>query len=177
MRKILMISLALVILLFSASCAALPFSAVITPSKSETEDVEITGGYDPAAGCCPADEEIFNGTGAAQEAPALPEPDEYEVILEPDPACGDLSECEPPELLPEFMEVTGTVKEVKEGLILISLTDDGGDFMLRFSENSKYTEGIDPEIEVGNSVKCLVKPEPTFAPPAQGEVFEVLFNQ
>ncbi len=77
--------------------------------------------------------------------------------------------------LPELVDVSGTVKEVNEGLVLITC-GDGGDFMLRFSENSKFAEGVSQEIKVGNKVSCTVKLEPTFAPPSQGEVFEVMEN-
>jgi hypothetical protein len=48
--------------------------------------------------------------------------------------------------------------------------------MLRFSENSTWAQGVDQEIKVGNRISCTVKPEPTFAPPSQGEVYEVYEN-
>lgn len=76
--------------------------------------------------------------------------------------------------LADLIEVSGVVKEVKEGLVLIS--QDGGDFMLRFSENSKWADGVDTKINTGNTITCLVKPEPTFTTPSQGEVFKVLKN-
>lgn len=75
-----------------------------------------------------------------------------------------------------LQEVTGVVKDLKSGLILISLVNNGGDFMLRISENTKWAEGVDKTVKVGNCMTCRVKPEPTFAPPSQGEVYLVLKN-
>jgi hypothetical protein len=81
----------------------------------------------------------------------------------------------PSENVADLVEVSGSVKEVKEGLVLIT-TQDQGEFMLRFSENSKWADGVDTKIETGNKITCLVKLEPTFAPPSQGEVFKVVSN-
>jgi hypothetical protein len=186
MKKLFIIALALAVIMFSASCA-LPLASVITSSEGEKPEVLIEG--QPA-----------QPTEGSTAVPAETD-GEYEVVLEPDPSCGDQSSCSPSDLpestapgsvparpgrdvtsdpsanLPDLVEVNGTVKEVKDGLILISLTDGGGDFMLRFSDHSKFAEGVNTEIKTGNTVKCLVKPEPTFAPPAQGEVYEVLANQ
>jgi hypothetical protein len=78
--------------------------------------------------------------------------------------------------LPDLVEVTGTVKEVNEGLVLISRPDTNEDFMLRFSENTKWDEGVNKELCTGNTIKCLVKLEPTFTTPSQGEVYEVIEN-
>ncbi|MHB1314464.1 MAG: hypothetical protein ACYCX2_03130 [Christensenellales bacterium] len=77
---------------------------------------------------------------------------------------------------PDWQEVSGTVKEVNQGLILIALNDNGGDFMLRISENTQWDAGVDKAFKTGNSVTCLVKPEPTFTTPSQGEVMRVLKN-
>lgn len=77
--------------------------------------------------------------------------------------------------LKDLVSVSGVVKEISEGLVLITCAD-GSDFMLRFSENSVWAEGVTKEISVGNTISCTVKPEPTFAPPSQGEVFEVTKN-
>jgi hypothetical protein len=79
--------------------------------------------------------------------------------------------------LQDLIEARGTVKEVNGDLVLITLSDNGNDFMLRFSENSKYDEGISKDIKAGNKIKCMVKPEETFAPPSQGEVYEVIANE
>lgn len=78
--------------------------------------------------------------------------------------------------LQDLVEVKGTAKEVKEGLVLITL-EDKSDFMLRFSENTQWADGVDKTIKQGNTVDCLVKPEPTFTTPSQGEVFRVLENK
>jgi hypothetical protein len=186
MKKLFIIALALAVIMFSASCA-LPLASVITSSEGDKPEVIINN--EPAQ---PAE----GSTAVPTETDG-----EYEVVLEPDPSCGDLGSCSPSNLpestapgsvparpgrdvtsdpsanLPDLVEVNGTVKEVKEGLILISLADEGGDFMLRFSEHSKFAEGVNTEIKAGNTVQCLVKLEPTFAPPSQGEVYEVLANQ
>lgn len=77
--------------------------------------------------------------------------------------------------LPDLVDVSGTVKEVNEDLVLITC-GDGSDFMLRFSENSKFAEGVSQEINVGNNISCSVKSEPTFTTPSQGEVIEVFEN-
>jgi hypothetical protein len=77
---------------------------------------------------------------------------------------------------PDLQEVTGVVKEIKQDLILLSLAENGEDFRLRFSENSKWGEGIGKEILMGNTLDCLVKLEPTFTTPSQGEVYEVISN-
>jgi hypothetical protein len=77
--------------------------------------------------------------------------------------------------LPDLNQVCGAVKEVKEGLVLITLPDNGGDYMLRFGENTVWDEGTDQSmLAEGKTITCTVKPEETFAPPAQGEVFEVI---
>lgn len=77
---------------------------------------------------------------------------------------------------PDLQEVTGTVKEIKEGLVLITLSENAGDFMLRFSEKTQWAKGVNTELMTGNVMTCRVKPEPTFAPPSQGEVILVLKN-
>lgn len=74
------------------------------------------------------------------------------------------------------VEIMGVVKEIKDSLVLIEIPDNGGDFMLRFSENTKWDTGINTEIVVGNSLVCLVKLEPTVTTPSQGEVIQVLSN-
>jgi hypothetical protein len=74
------------------------------------------------------------------------------------------------------VDITGIVKEIREGLVLVEIPDNGGDFMLRFSENTKWDTGVNTEIIVGNSIVCLVKPEPTVTTPSQGEVMQVLNN-
>ena len=74
------------------------------------------------------------------------------------------------------VEVMGTVKEVNDALVLIEIPDNGGDFMLRFSENTKWDTGVNTEIIVGNSIVCLVKLEPTVTTPSQGEVIQVTAN-
>jgi len=79
--------------------------------------------------------------------------------------------------LEDLQEVTGTVQEVRDGLVLIDLADNGGEFMLRFSENTHWDDGVSQEIQVGGTVTCLIKPEPTFAAPSQGEVMEVMVNE
>lgn len=77
--------------------------------------------------------------------------------------------------LGELVEVSGTVKRAQEGLVLIT-TSEGGEFMLRFSENSKWSDGVSQDIREGNTITCRVKPEPTFTMPSQGEVFLVIQN-
>lgn len=77
--------------------------------------------------------------------------------------------------LPDLVDVSGIVKEVRQDLVLITC-DDGGDFMLRFSEHSTWAEGVNKEIKVGNRISCSVKLEPTFTTPSQGEVYEVFEN-
>lgn len=74
------------------------------------------------------------------------------------------------------VEIMGVVKEIKDNLVLIEMPDNGGDFMLRFSENTKWDTGINTEIVVGNSLVCLVKLEPTVTTPSQGEVMQVTAN-
>ncbi len=74
------------------------------------------------------------------------------------------------------VEVMGIVKEINDALVLIEIPDNGGDFMLRFSENTKWDTGVNTEIVIGNSIVCLVKPEPTVTTPSQGEVIQVLNN-
>ncbi len=75
-----------------------------------------------------------------------------------------------------LMEVSGVVKEQKPGLVLISLNDNGGDFMLRISENTKWAQGVSKTIKPGSCITAKVKLEPTLAPPSQGEVFLVVKN-
>lgn len=77
--------------------------------------------------------------------------------------------------LGDLVEVSGAVKQVREGLVLIT-TGEGAEFMLRFSENSKWSDGVSQDIREGNAITCQVKPEPTFTTPAQGEVFLVIQN-
>ena len=74
------------------------------------------------------------------------------------------------------MKVSGVVKKINGALVLIASAQDGGEFMLRFSENSKWDAGVDTQISIGNTITCMVKLEPTFTTPSQGEVFEVLSN-
>ncbi|MHB1150720.1 MAG: hypothetical protein ACYCWE_10535 [Eubacteriales bacterium] len=74
------------------------------------------------------------------------------------------------------VEVMGIVKEINDALVLIEIPDNGGDFMLRFSENTKWDAGVNTEIIVGNSIVCLVKLEPTVTTPSQGEVIQVTAN-
>lgn len=78
--------------------------------------------------------------------------------------------------LHDLVDVAGVAKEVKEGLVLIT-REDGSDFMLRFSENTTWDEGVDQTIAVGNRIACQVKPEPTFTTPSQGEVYFVSGNE
>jgi len=78
--------------------------------------------------------------------------------------------------LEDRQEVTGIVKTVNGELVLIDLAQDGGEYMLRFTEDTRWAEGVEPNICTGNTVTCIVLPEETFAPPAQGEVLEVLSN-
>jgi hypothetical protein len=103
----------------------------------------------------------------------LPAPADDPVGMPARPGSGVTGD--PSANLPDFVEVSGTVKEVNPDLVLITC-NDGSDFMLRFSENSKFVEGVNQEINVGNSISCTVKLEPTFTTPSQGEVFEVLVN-
>lgn len=79
--------------------------------------------------------------------------------------------------LDELMEVSGTVKEINSNMALISLTENGEDYMLRFSEKTTWRENVNTNITAGNILKCNVKPEPTFTTPSQGEVIEVLSNE
>ncbi len=78
--------------------------------------------------------------------------------------------------LDELMEVSGTVLEVNDDLVLMTL-EDGSEYMLRFSESSQWDDGVSKEILTDNVVTCLVKPEPTLTTPSQGEVIEVISNQ
>lgn len=181
MKKILIISLILCILLVFASCSIpvkpLEIGGGETDVQEEPSNVPKLPTYDLAIeelpelpGCCGFEETDPSANPGESD-------EEYEIILEPDPSCGDSSAACYPADFTELTEVSGTVKEVKDGLVLLSLADNGGDFMLRFSENSTFAQGVDTEFKPGNTVKCTVKPEPTFAPPAQGEVYEVFFNQ
>ncbi len=77
--------------------------------------------------------------------------------------------------LGELVEVSGTVKQIQEGLVLIT-TNEGGEFMLRFNERAEWGIGVSREIKEGNAITCRVKPEPTFTTPSQGEVFLVIQN-
>ena len=79
--------------------------------------------------------------------------------------------------LEDRQEVSGVVKEVNGDLVLIELSDGSGEFMLRFSENSAWAKDVSRDIAADNTVTCIVKLEPTFAPPSQGEVLEVLSNE
>lgn len=76
----------------------------------------------------------------------------------------------------DLVEMSGTVKEMNNGLVLIE-SADGGEFMLRFSENSKWDNGVNKELATGNTVRCLVKLEPTFTTPSQGEVIRMTANE
>lgn len=79
--------------------------------------------------------------------------------------------------LGDLQEVSGVVRDLKPGLILIALDNNGGDFMLRMSDNTKWDAGVKSKVvKVGNTMTCRVKPEPTLAPPSQGEVYLVLKN-
>lgn len=83
---------------------------------------------------------------------------------------------DPSAILKDLTNVSGTVKEIKQDLVLITLKDGGGDFMLRFTDKTIWDEGVSKDIKVGNNMECLVKLEPTFAPPSQGEVYEIISN-
>ena len=98
------------------------------------------------------------------------------VLLAACSAAGSADSTDPSANPDDLQEVSGIVKEVKDDLVLISLTD-GGEYMLRFSENTTWREGADTLVAAGNKVTCLVKPEPTFTTPSQGEVIEVLVNE
>jgi hypothetical protein len=76
---------------------------------------------------------------------------------------------------PDLVEVSGVVKKVNGALVLIA-PQGGGEFMLRFSENSKWADGVNAQIDTGNTIICRVKLEPTFTTPSQGEVILVLSN-
>lgn len=76
-----------------------------------------------------------------------------------------------------LVDMEGVVKQVDEGLALIELGDEGGEFLLRFTDNTVWNEGINTYVDVGNIIQCRVKPDATFTTPAQGEVFEVLKNE
>lgn len=89
------------------------------------------------------------------------------------PAMGNL---ESPPAKAALVKVSGVVKKINGALVLIASAQDGGEFMLRFSENSKWDAGVDTQISIGNTITCMVKLEPTFTTPSQGEVFEVLSN-
>lgn len=77
--------------------------------------------------------------------------------------------------LHDLVDVAGVAKEVKKGLVLVTL-EDGSDFMLRFSENTRWDDGVNQQVSVGNRITCQVKPEPTFTTPSQGEVYFVTGN-
>jgi hypothetical protein len=78
--------------------------------------------------------------------------------------------------LGDLQEVSGVVIDLRSGLILIAL-DHNGEFMLRMSDNTQWDAGATSKVvKVGNSMTCRVKPEPTLAPPSQGEVYRVLKN-
>lgn len=81
------------------------------------------------------------------------------------------------DIINNLTEVSGKVKKVNGDLVLITLSDNGSDFMLRFSENTKWDDGVSKDIRTGNMITCMVKPEETFAPPSQGEVYEVISNE
>jgi len=78
--------------------------------------------------------------------------------------------------LDDLHEVSGVVREVNGDLVLIELSGDGGNSC---SGSAKIRRGAKAlaRTSVGNTIRCTVKPEPTFAPPSQGEVKEVLFNE
>ncbi len=80
-----------------------------------------------------------------------------------------------PSAYPDELEVSGTVQETNDSLVLI-LLEGGGEYMLRFSENSRWDDGVETDILAGNKVTCMVKPEPTLTTPSQGEVIEVISN-
>ena len=82
---------------------------------------------------------------------------------------------DPSAYLDELVEVSGTVQEVNDGLVLILLVD-GSEYMLRFSDKSHWDDGVDTKILTGNKITCMVKPEPTLTTPSQGEVIEVISN-
>jgi hypothetical protein len=84
---------------------------------------------------------------------------------------------DPSASLVDLVEVKGTVKETKPGLILIELINGGGEFMLRLSENTIWDAGVSKDILAGNIMICQVKPEPTFTTPSQGEVYRVMENE
>jgi hypothetical protein len=113
------------------------------------------------------------------------DPKESAIVFDPEAAQSpatmparpgsDVTE-DPSANLPDLVEVSGIIKEDNQGLVLITLSD-GSDFMLRFSENSKWAQGVSKEMKPGNTITCTVKPEPTFTTPSQGEVFEVTANE
>lgn len=82
----------------------------------------------------------------------------------------------PEATMPNLVEVSGVVKKIDGDLVLIA-TQDAGDFVLDFSGNSKWADGVSTKIEIGNTMTCRVKPEPTFTTPDRGEVYLVLSNK
>jgi hypothetical protein len=115
------------------------------------------------------------GSGSEASGITLPAPADSPAGMPARPGSGVSGD--PSVNLDDRQEVSGVVKEVNGDLVLIGLAGDGGDFMLRFSENSTWCEGVSQDITVGNTIRCTVKPEPTSAPPSQGEVKEVLLNE
>lgn len=124
--------------------------------------------------CAPAEDASVLPAGTeSQQATAAPD----ETVPAGVPARpGSGKTGDPSAYLNDLVEKSGTVKTINDGLVLIDLADNGGEFMLRFSENSKWADGVDQKIEAGNTITCLVKPEPTLTTPSQGEVYEVTAN-
>lgn len=169
MKKIIAALAALVLFLAAllSACAPAGGPAAPTASPGTAEPAPASAGASEKAapagpdGPAAADSTGAPGTTAPAGMPARP---------------GSGATGDPSGRLADLVELSGTVREVREGLVLIE-TDKGGEYMLRFSGNSKWADGVGTEIETGNRITCRVRPEPTLTTPAQGEVFEVTENK
>ncbi len=162
-KQIFVAGVLIVLALVSAGCAMLGLPAGNPRGSAEVDVVETanpTDRVEPTAMESPKPDATADAS-APDGVPARP---------------GSGATSDPSAHLNDLVEACGTVKQVNGQLVLIEPAG-GGEFMLRFSENTRWEDGVSQTIEVGNTITCQVKPEPTLTTPSQGEVFLVTGNE
>ncbi len=162
-KQIFVAGVLIVLALISAGCAlfGLPMGNPNAPAEIDVvENASPTDRAEPTVAET-AKPDATADTSAPNVMPARP---------------GSGATSDPSAHLNDLVGTCGTVKQVNGQLVLIEPAG-GGEFMLRFSERTRWDEGVNQTIEVGNTITCQVKPEPTLTTPAQGEVFLVTGNE
>ncbi len=159
LKQIFVSGLLIVLALVFAACAVAGLPAPIQTGPGDTEAVEEASPTDraepTAVETAKPEATAPNGMPARPDSGATSDPSAH---------------------LNDLVDTSGTVKQVNGQLVLIEPAG-GGEFMLRFSENTRWDEGVSQTVEVGNKITCQVKPEPTLTTPSQGEVFFVTANE